>query len=171
MDQKDQNAIDTLLIEAGAQEDGYLAVARVLPQRRERQMGTHGVAAPRELHRWLDRLMTPVDPGERLRIRLYRHGGALVRGVVVRKVAPCERCGELVELVNRQTDRIERLADARDDAEEQLRALTTSLSQAKRELRSANRRLQAEQRRVSSWRDQAEEGRALVDMVNAMEWP
>lgn len=169
MEWENQPALDALLAEAENLGDGYLSVARVLPERRKEQVGSWRVGPVPELESWLDEVAREVPDGTRLRVRLYRPGGKVVRGVVVHTPTPCPNCAELLADVEDQNHRFERASDERDDAHEKIRELAATLKTARRDLKETKRQLRIALRLASEWRERAEQGEALAAMVNAME--
>lgn len=149
--------------------DGYLSVARVLPERREEQVGSWRVGPVPELEQWLDEVAREAPDGTKLRVRLYRTGGKVVRGVVVRTPTPCPNCAELLAAVVDQNHRFETACDERDNAQERIRDLAAALKTARRDLKETKHQLRIARRMAAEWQQCAEQGEALAAMVNALE--
>ena len=79
-------ALHDLLAEAAGLGDGYLTVARVLPNRREEQLASAELGPVHELARAVALATRPLPAGARVRVRLWRRGGKPVRGVVLRSL-------------------------------------------------------------------------------------
>ena len=76
-------ALHDLLAEAEGLGDGYVTVARVLPNRREEQLASREVGPVVELAAAVDLAARSLPGGTRVRVRLWRRGGKPVRGVVL----------------------------------------------------------------------------------------
>ena len=76
-------ALNDLLAEAEGLGDGYVTVARVLPNRREEQLASREVGRIDELAAAVELAATTLPPGTRVRVRLWRRGGKPVRSVVL----------------------------------------------------------------------------------------
>ena len=79
-------ALHDLLAEADGLGDGYLTVARVLPNRREEQLASAELGPVPELAHTVALATRHLPAGARVRIRLWRRGGRPVRGVVLRSL-------------------------------------------------------------------------------------
>ena len=76
-------ALHDLLAEAEGLGDGYVTVARVLPNRREEQLASREVGPLHELAAAVELAASTLPAGTRVRVRLWRRGGKPVRGVVL----------------------------------------------------------------------------------------
>ena len=76
-------ALRDLLAEAEGLGDGYVTVARVLPNRREEQLASREVGPVHELAAAVELAASTLPAGTRVRVRLWRRGGKPVRGVVL----------------------------------------------------------------------------------------
>lgn len=76
-------ALHDLLAEAEGLADGYVTVARVLPNRREEQLASRQVGPVHELAAAVELAASTLPAGTRVRLRLWRRGGKPVRGVVL----------------------------------------------------------------------------------------
>ncbi len=178
MEWENQPVLDELLTEAENLDAGYLSVARVNPDRREEQVGSWRTGPADELRGWLSDLAAELPPGTRLRIRLYRHGGKPVRGVVCRTPVPCPTCAELATAVQDQNHRLDEASDERDDALARIDELESALDAA-RDSRDAafdnvkrlKHKLRTTLRQAAEWKRRAEHGEALAEMINALELP
>lgn len=178
MEWENQPALDELLTEAENLDGGYLSVARVNPDRREEQVGSWRTGPADELRSWLGDLAADLPPGTRLRIRLYRHGGKPMRGVVCRTPVPCPSCADLAAAVQDQNHRLDEASDERDDALSRIDELEAALEAARDRLDASvekTKRLKHQLRnallQAAEWKRRAEHGEALAEMINALELP
>jgi predicted nuclease with TOPRIM domain len=141
-------------------------------------VGSWRTAPADELRAWLKDLAVELPPGTRLRIRLYRHGGKPIRGVVCRTPVPCPSCAELASAVRDQNHRLDDASDERDDALARIDELEAALEAARdrrdhavEKTKRLKHQFRTALRQAAEWKCRAEHGEALVEMINALELP